>query len=108
MKRTNDHLHGPDNTKVSCFETKIGIKRRAQTTHETSHHIIGDSVLELSEGTSANLPGGTFREPLFPVKFWNHHLEVPQGFPKKQPILLKHGTVLTMLLSVAIIQTYGD
>ena len=56
VKRTNDHLHGPDNTKVSCFETKIGIKRRAQTTHETSHHIIGDSVLELSEGTSAKLP----------------------------------------------------
>ena len=28
------------------------------------------------------LPGGTFRDPLFPIEFWNHHLEVPQGFPK--------------------------
>ena len=47
------------------------------------------------------LPGGTFREPLFPVEFWNHHLEVRQGFPKTT-------NYLTMLLSVANIQTYGD
>ena len=38
------------------FRNKNWNKKGAQTTHETSHHIIGESVLELSEGTSAKLP----------------------------------------------------
>ena len=44
------------------------------------------------------LPGGTF--------FFTT-LKYPKDFQKQQ-IMLKHGTVLTMLLSVAIIQTYGN
>ena len=28
------------------------------------------------------LPGGTFVEPLYPIKMWNHHHQVPQGIPR--------------------------
>ena len=28
------------------------------------------------------LPGGTFVEPLYPIKMWNHHHQVQQGIPR--------------------------
>lgn len=40
MKRTNEHLHGPDMSAVSCLETKAGIKRKAQETQDCIHHIL--------------------------------------------------------------------
>ena len=39
-----------------CQETKIGIKRRARDSQDSSHHIVGDSLLTVSEGTAAKLP----------------------------------------------------
>ena len=56
IKRTNEHLHAPDEQSVSCCETKIGIKRRARESQDSSHHIVGDSVVTVSEGTAAKLP----------------------------------------------------
>ena len=40
---------------MSCRETKIGIKRRAQETQDSSHSIVGESLLTVSEGTAAKL-----------------------------------------------------
>ena len=56
VKRTNEHLHGPDEQEVSCRETKIGIKRKAQETQDTSYSIVGESLLTVSEGTASKLP----------------------------------------------------
>ena len=56
IKRTNDHLHSPDEQAVICQETKIGIKRRARDSQDSSHHIVGESLLTVSEGTAAKLP----------------------------------------------------
>ena len=56
VKRTNEHLHAPDEQAVSCCETKIGIKRRARESQDSSHHIVGESVVTVSEGTAAKLP----------------------------------------------------
>ena len=38
VKRTNEHLHGPDIAAVSCLETKSGIKRKAHQTQDSTHH----------------------------------------------------------------------
>ena len=54
VKRTNEHLHAPDEQAVSCCETKIGIKRRARESQDSSHHIVGESVVTVSEGTVAS------------------------------------------------------
>ena len=56
IKRTNEHLQAPDDQAVSCCETKIGIKRRARESQDSSHHIVGESVVTVSEGTAAKLP----------------------------------------------------
>ena len=56
VKRTNKHLHAPDEQAVSCYETKIGIKRKARESQDTSHQIVGESVVTVSEGTAAKLP----------------------------------------------------
>ena len=39
VKRMNEHLHAPDEQAVSCYETKIGIKKKSQ---DSSHHIVGE------------------------------------------------------------------
>ena len=44
VKRTNKHLHGPDMVAVCCFETKSGIKREAQQTQDSTHHIVGKDL----------------------------------------------------------------
>ena len=51
VKRTNVNLYAPDEQAVSCYETKIGIKRKAQDSHDTSHQIVGESVVTVCEGT---------------------------------------------------------
>ena len=56
VRRCNEHLHGPDEQKISCYETKTGIKRKAVVTHDRSHRIVGESLLTVSEGTAAKLP----------------------------------------------------
>ena len=42
VKGTNEHLHAPDEQAVSCYETKIGIKRKARDSQDTSHQIVGE------------------------------------------------------------------
>ena len=42
--------------KISCYETKTGIKRNAVVTHDSSHRIVGESLLTVSEGTAAKFP----------------------------------------------------
>ena len=56
VKRSNEHLHGPDVQLISCLETKAGLKRKAQETQDTTHHIIGQGVMVLTEGAAAKLP----------------------------------------------------
>ena len=56
VKRTNEHLHTPDEQVVSSYETKVGIKRKARETQDSSHHIVGESLETVSEGTATKLP----------------------------------------------------
>ena len=56
IKRINDHLHGPAMQKVSCLETKAGIKRKATQTQDSTHHIIGEGLVNITEGTTVKLP----------------------------------------------------
>ena len=55
VKRTNEHLHSPDEQAVICQETKIGIKRKARDSQDSSHQIVGESLLTVSEDTTAKL-----------------------------------------------------
>ena len=55
IKRTNEHLHAPDEKAVSCCVVKENIKRKAIDSQDSSHHIVGE-CLTVSEGTSAMLP----------------------------------------------------
>ena len=48
VKRTNEHLHTPDEQVVSSYETKVGIKRKARETQDSSHHIVGESLETVS------------------------------------------------------------
>ena len=56
IKRTNEHLHAPDEQAVSCCEVKVGMKRKARDTKDSSHQIVGETLQTVSEGTSAKLP----------------------------------------------------
>ena len=54
-KRTNEHLHGPDEQEVSCREIKVGIKRKAHETQDSYHCIVEESLQTASDGTAAKL-----------------------------------------------------
>ena len=56
MKRTNEHLHGPDYHLITCLETKVGIKRKAQNTQATTYQFIVENVMTVSLGAAAKLP----------------------------------------------------
>ena len=56
VKRSNDHLHPADEQAVICQETKVGIKKKARDSQDSAHHIVGESLLTVSEGTAAKLP----------------------------------------------------
>ena len=56
IKRTNKHCHAPDEKYVSCCEVKVSIKRKAKESQDGSHHIIGECLETISEGTAAVLP----------------------------------------------------
>ena len=45
VKRTNEHLHSPDEQAVICKEKKIGIKRKARDSLDNSRQIVGESLL---------------------------------------------------------------
>ena len=54
-QRTNEHLHVPDEQVVSCCEVKVGMKRKARDSQDSSHHIVGESLQTVTEGTAAKL-----------------------------------------------------
>ena len=56
VKRTNEHLHGPDIAAVSCVETKSGIKRKAHQTQDSTHHIIGENLALVTQSAAIKLP----------------------------------------------------
>ena len=56
VKRTNEHLHSPDQQAVICQEAKIGIKRIARDSQDSSHQIVGETLLTASECAAAKLP----------------------------------------------------
>ena len=53
LKRTNEHLHAPDEQAVSCCEVKVGMKRKARDSQDSSHHIVGEGLETVTEGTAA-------------------------------------------------------
>ena len=55
VKRTNEHLHEPDEQAVTCQDVKNCVKRKASETQDSSHFIVGDSLLAVSEGVSVKL-----------------------------------------------------
>ena len=50
VKRTNEHLHAPDEQAVSCCEVK------ARDSQDSLHHIVGECLQTVTEGTAAKLP----------------------------------------------------
>ena len=56
VKRTNEHLHEPDEESVTSQKVKLGVKRKASETQDSSHLIVGDSLLTVSDGVSVKLP----------------------------------------------------
>ena len=40
---------------VSCLETKTGNKRKAQKTQNTTHHIIGEHLMTVTQGSATKL-----------------------------------------------------
>ena len=41
--------------KILCLQTKAGIKRTAAQTQDSTHHIVGESVSNITDGTAAKL-----------------------------------------------------
>ena len=110
VKRTNEHLHGPDYHLVTCLETKTGIKRNIdedfalrirflpslafvspfdvrQYFEAVVEHLPMPASQELIlyfERTyiGRRLPGGNHQDPIYPIEMWNHHHEVLQGIPR--------------------------
>ena len=56
VRRSNDHMHGVDENRISCYETKTQIKRKAELTQDSTHQIVGNSLLSVSEGIVVKLP----------------------------------------------------
>ena len=56
IRRSNDHIHGADENRISCYETKTQIKRKAELTQDSIHQIIGNSLLSVLEGIVVKLP----------------------------------------------------
>ena len=56
VKLTNEHLHEADEQAATCQEVKLGMKRKASETQDSSHHIVGDGLITVSEGVYVKLP----------------------------------------------------
>ena len=59
VKRTNEHLHGPDMVAVCCLETKSVIKREAQQIQDSTHHIVGENLTTVTQNAAIELPKST-------------------------------------------------
>ena len=46
----------PDMVVVCCLETKSGIKRKAQQTQDSTHHIVGGNVATVTQNAAIKLP----------------------------------------------------
>ena len=44
IKRTNIHLHPPDEQAISCSKVKLDLKRKANHSQDSSHQILGESL----------------------------------------------------------------
>ena len=51
VKRTSEHPLTPDEQAVICQETKVGIKRKARDSQDTSHQIVSASLVTVSESS---------------------------------------------------------
>ena len=52
----NAHTHPPSQTQVEVVKVKATMKRRAETTEETTQQILGASLNNVSEGAAAIMP----------------------------------------------------
>ena len=53
---TNEHTHLPSQTQCEVTKMKANIKRKAETTEETSQQILGAELQNVSEGAAVVLP----------------------------------------------------
>ena len=53
---TNEHTHSPSQTQCEVTKMKANIKRKAETTEETSQQILGAELQNVSEGAAVVLP----------------------------------------------------
>ena len=49
VRRSNDHIHEADENRISCYETKTRIKRKAEFTQDSTHQIVGNNFLKFHE-----------------------------------------------------------
>ena len=56
VEHTNDHTHPPSQTECAGTKVKANIRRRAETTEETTQQIWATELRNVSEGVAANLP----------------------------------------------------
>ena len=56
IKQTNEHTHPPSETNCELARVKAGIKRRAETSNDTSRQILAGELGGVTETTIVNLP----------------------------------------------------
>ena len=56
IKRTNIHLHLPNEEEIDCTTTKSRLKRKVCDTHDSTHEILGDVLEKFNKGTTMKLP----------------------------------------------------
>ena len=56
VKRTNQHLHPPDEKAISCSEVNSNIKRKEKESQDSSHYFVGECVQTVNEGIATKLP----------------------------------------------------
>ena len=56
IAQTNEHTHPPSEITCEVSKIKSNIKRRATDTMDTSQHILGAEVTNISKGAAVNLP----------------------------------------------------
>ena len=56
IRDVNLHTHAPSQTQVEVAKVKANIKRKAQTTTDTSQQILGAELRNISQDAAANIP----------------------------------------------------
>ena len=56
IEQTNEHTHPPSETNCELARVKAGIKRRAETSNDTSRQILAGELGGVTETTIVNLP----------------------------------------------------